>query len=65
MTTLGKIAALPPMAAFIAALALVSAGPVSAQGAPSRLEQIPYSPTLQPASGQTTTYFEFPFQRLK
>jgi hypothetical protein len=65
MTTLGKIAALRPMAAFTAALALATAGPVSAQGAPSRLEQIPYSPTLQPASGQTTNYFEFPFQRLK
>jgi hypothetical protein len=65
MTTLRKIATISPMAAFVATLVLVSARPAFAQGAPSRLEQIPYSPRLQPNSGQTTTYFEFPFQKLK
>ena len=65
MTILSKIEAVFPMVAFIATLTIVSTRPVSAQGAPSRSQQIPYSPTLQPDSGQTMTYFEFPFQRLK
>ena len=61
----GKLAAFLQSAILIAALAIVPAQPVSAQGAPSRLSKIPYSPTLHPTSAQTETYFAFPFQKLK
>jgi hypothetical protein len=65
MQALRKLAAFTPTAMLIIALALAWGGPVRGQGAPSRLGQIPYTPTLRPASGSTTTYFEFPFQKLK
>jgi hypothetical protein len=59
-----KIALLIPGAAFIVILVLSATQPVSAQDS-VRLHEIPYSPTLRPTSGQTTTYFAFPFQKLK
>jgi len=65
MKTQVRSAALSPTIVFIVALTLAPARPVRAQGAPGRLQQIPYSPTLKPESGQTMTYFEFPFPRLK
>ena len=61
----GKLAAFLQSPILIVALAVVSTQRVSAQGAPSRLSKIPYSPTLHPTSEQTKTYFEFPFQKLK
>ena len=64
MKTDRKIAVLLPDAVFIVILAFFATQPVSAQD-PGRLHEIPYSPTLRPTSGQTTTYFAFPFQKLK
>jgi hypothetical protein len=61
----GKLGALVPMAVTIAVLALAPGRPAEAQGTPGRLGQIPYSQPLQPISGSTTTYFDFPFQKLK
>jgi hypothetical protein len=64
MKTDRKIAVLLPDAVFILILVSFATQPVSAQD-PGRLHEIPYSPTLRPTSGQTTTYFAFPFQKLK
>jgi hypothetical protein len=60
-----KFAVLLPDAAFIVILLLCLTQRVSAQDGSGRLRQIPYSPTLRPLSGQTRTYFAFPFQKLK
>ena len=60
-----EIAALRATAFFIVVFTLTLAEPVSAQGDRGRFNQIPYSPTLHPTSGQTTSYFAFPLQKLK
>jgi hypothetical protein len=64
MKTDRKIAVLLPDAVFIVILAFFATQTISAQD-PGRLHEIPYSPTLRPTSGQTTTYFAFSFQKLK
>lgn len=63
--TPGKIAAVQLTTGIVVALTLAAARPAAAQGRPGRLEQIPYSQTLQPLSGSTTYYFEFPAQKLR
>jgi hypothetical protein len=65
MKTPGKIAALQLTTGIFVALTVAAARPATAQGRPGRLEQIPYAQTLQPLSGSTTYYFDFPAQRLK
>jgi hypothetical protein len=65
MKILGKVGARSPTSVFIGALIFVTGYMISGQDARSRLNEIPYSPTLHPTSGQTTTYFAFPFQKLK
>jgi len=65
MKILREIAALRATAFFIVVFTLTLAEPVSAQGDRGRFNQIPYSPTLHPTSGQTTSYFAFPLQKLK
>jgi hypothetical protein len=64
MKTDRRIAVPLPAAVFIVILVLSAVPPTSAQDS-VRLHEIPYSPTLRPTSGQTTTYFAFPFQKLK
>jgi len=65
MKILGKVVVLPPSAVFIGALIFVTVQTTSGQDARSRLSEIPYSPTLHPTSGQSTTYFAFSSQKLK
>lgn len=63
MTTRRQIATF--LRAVIVLIILAPPHSASPQGAPSRLKDIPYSPTLRPSSAPTETYFDFPFQKLK
>ncbi len=65
MKTLRQIVALAGPVIYCAALPFALSTPVSAQGTPSRLKDIPYSPTLRPSTSPTATYFDFPFPKLK
>jgi hypothetical protein len=65
MKIFGKVVALPPTSVSIGTLILVAAQTISGQDARTRLNEIPYSPTLRPTSGQTPTYFAYSFQKLK
>src|ERR1035437_7894751 len=51
-------------ALLIAAIAAALPLPAAAQGAPSRLDKIPYQPTLSPSSRDTLSYWDAPVQKL-